>query len=35
MLAPDWRALRAEPAGQAPASVMAEVRAKLWSLLEG
>jgi mRNA interferase MazF len=31
----DWRARRAEPAGKAPASVMAEVLAKLWPLLEG
>ena len=31
----DWRARRAEPAGKAPAQVMAEVVAKLRPLLEG
>jgi len=31
----DWRARRAEPAGKAPAHVMAEVVAKLRPLLEG
>jgi mRNA interferase MazF len=30
----DWRARRAEPAGKAPAAVMAEVLAKLRALLE-
>ena len=31
----DWRARRAQPAGKAPASMMAEVMAKLRPLLEG
>jgi mRNA interferase MazF len=31
----DWRARRAEPAGKAPAQVMAEVLARLRPLLEG
>ena len=31
----DWRARRAEPAGKAPAQVIAEVVAKLRPLLEG
>jgi mRNA interferase MazF len=31
----DWRARRAEPAGKAPAHVIAEVLAKLRPLLEG